>query len=115
MYNDTKVLSGLREIEFEMQSMLNGQTSVYDVASRIWGKAMSLATESPDLMLPLWLIWGSLTDWVESRPGESREAELKMRQAAKEWLELNRDDVASVKAYCNRWVHDEMGYAREQH
>lgn len=107
------ISKGLLQIEREMQSMLAGQTPPYDAAWNIWGKAMSLVTDSPDVMHPFWLIWGSLTDWVENRPDEQQLAETKMRRAATEWLELDRDDVAVVKAYCDRWVYDEMGYARD--
>lgn len=114
MYKKSKVSEGLCEIEHQMRNMQAGQTLAYDAAWAIWGKAMSLATESPDVMHPFWLVWGSLTDWVENRPRERQEAESKMRQAASEWLELNREDVDGVKAYCDRWVYEEMGYARDQ-
>jgi hypothetical protein len=114
MDNDSKVSEGLREIEQEMQCILAGQTPAYDAAWNIWGKAMSLVPESPNVMHPFWLIWGAITDWVENRPAERLEAETKMRQAAQQWFEINRDDVASVKSYCDRWVYDEMGYEGEQ-
>jgi hypothetical protein len=114
MSDTLQISDGLRQIENEMQSLLDRQTPPYDAAWNIYSKAMILVTASPDVMHPFWLIWGSLTDWVENRPGERKEAESKMRQAAFEWLELNREDAVSVKAYCDRWVFDEMGYAREK-
>jgi hypothetical protein len=113
MSTDDEVTKGLFQIENEMRSLLDGQSPSYDAAWSIWGTAMSLVSASPNVMHPFWLIWGSLTDWVENRPEERPQAESKMRQAAREWLELNRDDVAEVKAYCDRWVYDEMGYARD--
>jgi hypothetical protein len=42
----------------------------------------------------LWLMWGSLTDWVENRPSETPEAEEAMRRAASEWLTLADDQSA---------------------
>ncbi|MGN6546356.1 MAG: hypothetical protein ACTHK7_14985 [Aureliella sp.] len=104
---------GLSEIENQMRSLLDAQSPPYDAAWNIWRTAMSLTPMSPSVMHPFWLIWGALTDWVENRPDERAQAESKMRQAAREWLELNRDDAAEVKAYCDRWVYDEMGYARD--
>ncbi|MBL8890559.1 MAG: hypothetical protein JNL67_11330 [Planctomycetaceae bacterium] len=108
-----EISEALRQIEHEMQSMLAGLTQPYEAAWNIWGKAMSSVSTSPSVMHPFWLIWGSLTDWVENRPGERQMAETKMRQAAIEWLGLNRDDVGEVKKYCDRWVYDEMGYSRD--
>jgi hypothetical protein len=113
MNTDPEVANGLLEIENEMRRMLDGQSQPYDAAWKIWDKAMSLVSTSSHVMHALWLIWGSLTDWMENRPEETRHAESKMRQAAKEWLELNRDDANQEKAYLDRWVFDEMGYARD--
>ena len=113
MSNDAAVAKGLLEIEDEMRRMLDGRSLPYDAAWNIWGKAMSLVSPSPDVMHPLWLIWGSLTEWVENRPEERPQAESKMRQAAKEWLDLDLDDAIATKCYCDRWVYDEMGYTRE--
>jgi len=112
MSTDPEVADGLLEIENEMRRILEGRSRPYDSAWKIWAKAMSLISPSPNVMHPLWLIWGSLTDWVENRPEETLQAESKMRQAAKEWLELNRDDANEEKAYLDRWVYDEMGYER---
>ncbi|QEG40196.1 hypothetical protein [Roseimaritima ulvae] len=113
MNTDPEVAKGLLDIENEMRRMLDGQSQPYDAAWKIWGKAMSLTSPSSNVMHAFWLIWGSLTDWVENRPDETLQAETKMRQAAKEWLELNRDDANEEKAYLDRWVYDEMGYARD--
>ncbi len=93
--------------------MVAGEASPYKCAWNIWGKSMSLVAESPDVMHPLWLIWGALTDWVENRPDERREAELEMMRAANEWLALNGDNQEESKAYLDRWVFEEMGYERD--
>lgn len=74
---------------------------------------MSLAIESPDVMHPLWLIWGALTDWVENCPEQSEEAELSMRRAAEEWLALDPDNQSERKECLDRWVFEEMGYERD--
>jgi len=112
MGSDSEIADGLLNIENEMRCMLDGQSTPYHAAWNIWAKAMSLVSASPNIMHPLWVIWGSLTDWVENRPNETLQAESKMRQAAKEWLEVNHDDSIAEKAYLDRWVYDEMGYER---
>lgn len=114
MSTDAEVAEGLLEIEHEMRRILEGRSPPNDAAWNIWDKAMSLVSLSPNVMHPFWLIWGSLTDWVENRPEEREQAEFKMRQAAKEWLELSHDDGTEEKAYCDRWVYGEMGYARDK-
>jgi len=64
-----------------------------------------------DQLHALWLLWGSLTDWVENKPRETSEAEQAMRRAAGEWLPVV-DDETAWRAYFDRWLYDEMGYAR---
>ena len=113
MSTDVEIAKALLEIEDEMRGILEGRSPPYDAAWNIWSKAMSLVSASPNVMHPFWLIWGSLTDWVENRPEQREQAESKMRQAAKEWLDLNRDDAIEKKKYLDRWVYDEMGYARD--
>lgn len=112
MDSDSEITEGLLEIDSAIQRMLRGESSAYDAGWLVWQKAMALATVSPHVMHPLWLIWGALTDWVENRPEEIPEAEAKMRQAGEEWLALNRADPACVKAYMDRWVYEELGYER---
>jgi hypothetical protein len=113
MNGDVAESEALREIEEQMRSMINGDCPPYDAAWIIWGKAASVLT-SPELLHPLWLIWGALTDWVENRPNERSEAESEMLRAAREWLALKRDDAMSRKAYLDRWVYKEMGYGRTE-
>ena len=60
----------------------------------------------------LWLLWGSLTDWVENKPDETALAEAKMRRAAAEWLEV-ADDGLRWRRFFDRWLYDEMGYERK--
>lgn len=103
----------LREIEEQMRRMIDGKCPPYDAAWIIWSKAASVVT-SPELMHPLWLIWGALTDWVENRPHEMPRAESEMLRAAREWLALKPEDAMSRKAYLDRWVYDEMGYGRTE-
>jgi hypothetical protein len=64
-----------------------------------------------DQLHGLWLLWGSLTDWVENKPDEAAEAEEIMRRAATEWL-IVADDETRWRAYFDRWLYDEMGYER---
>jgi hypothetical protein len=103
------ISSALAAIENEMRRMLNGETEPYASGLKIWGAAMSV-TDSPDLMHPLWLIWGALTDWVENRPGEQVAAEAAMLRASREWLAIAASDEKSKSSYLDRWVYQEMGY-----
>lgn len=100
-------------IERWMRKMLQGQLEPYDWGSKVWGMAMGKASESPDVMWPLWLIWGALTDWVEVRPAEKSAAEQEMLRAAREWLALPEGDHAARESYLEGWVYDEMGYERK--
>src|SRR5687768_7452503 len=108
MSSDALVAEKLHDIEHEMCRMIAGVCAPYDAAWNIWGMSMSLVAESPDVMHPLWLIWGSLTDWVENRPAETKNAELEMIRAAREWLDLDQADSRAKEAFLNRWVYDEM-------
>ena len=65
-----------------------------------------------DQLHALWLIWGALTDWVENKPGEAGQAESEMRRAAAEWLAVPDDDEALWRPFFDRWVYEELGYAR---
>lgn len=103
---------GLREIEEQLRMMIDASANTYSAGQRIWETAFPLAPESPDLMWPLWLIWGSLTDHWENRPNERHLAEEEMLRAAREWLDLE-SDAAGRAAYLDRWVYEELGYARK--
>jgi hypothetical protein len=105
--------TALALIERWMSKMLQGQLEPYDWGSKIWSMAFGKASESPDTMWPLWLIWGALTDWVELRPTEKSAAEQEMLRAAREWLALSQGDHAARDSYLDRWVYDEMGYERK--
>lgn len=54
-------------------------------------------------------MWGALTDWVEYKPEEKPKAEAAMMRATKEWLAI---DQGSQTAYFDRWLYEELGYAR---
>jgi hypothetical protein len=109
---DVEESKALKKIEDQMRRMIEGEAKPYDAGLVIWGTAMSVPT-SPDLLHPLWLIWGALTDWAERQPEETIEAEAKMMRAAKEWLSLGSTGLHSRKTYLDRWVYDEMGYQRK--
>jgi hypothetical protein len=111
MSGDVAESEALRKIEDQMRRMIDGDATPYDAGWIIWGTAMSVVT-SPELMHPLWLIWGALTDWVELRPEESAQAEATMVRAAKEWLSIPSAESHARIAYLDRWVYDEMGYER---
>ncbi len=111
MNSDVAESEALRMIEDQMRRMIAGDATPYDAGWIIWGTAMSVIP-SPELMHPLWLIWGALTDWVELRPDESAQAETTMIRAAKEWLSVPSTEAHARKAYLDRWVYEEMGYER---
>jgi hypothetical protein len=113
MSDTADLRSALSAIEADMHRMVAGGAVPYDCARNIWSTAMSVTT-SPEVMHPMWLIWGALTDWVENRPEEIRQAECAMLRAANEWLAIDRDDHVQRKAYLDRWVFDEMGYERKE-
>ena len=65
----------------------------------------------------LHLIWGSLTDAMDApgRGGHEQDAfaVAQMKRAAAEWLEALGAE-SSRRAYLDRWVHEECGYARRR-
>jgi hypothetical protein len=109
--NDRPV--ALLEMEQQMRLMQEGKAKAYDAGRLIWKTAMSNMANSSEIMHPLWLIWGALTDWVEIKPSEVNEAENTMRRASKEWLSLELEDIEARAAYFDRWVYEEMGYKRK--
>ena len=74
---------------------------------------MRHADASHEVMWPMWLLWGALTDWIEVKPEETPQAEAAMRRAAQEWL-ATRDEVEAQRAYFERWLYEEMGIERPQ-
>jgi hypothetical protein len=100
-----------RQVEKAMRLIVSRDGSPYRAGRRVWATAMGHATQSEEVMWPLWLLWGALTDWVEVKPAETREAESAMRRAAREWLALP-DDVDAQRAYFDRWLYEEVGYER---
>lgn len=104
-----KEAEALAYCQEQMRLMLSGEAAPYDAAWQIFGTALS-TLPSPKLMHPLWLIWGSLTDWVENRPEETTAAEAAMLRAAQEWLSL--PNIAAREAYFERWIYDELKYKR---
>lgn len=103
----------LQAIEHEMRQMLEDQIKPYDAGRKIWKASMTQVAHLPDIMHPLWLIWGSLTDWVENHPDQEQKVEVEMRRAAREWLTLTPEDGAARNAYFDRWVYEELGYKRK--
>jgi hypothetical protein len=66
-----------------------------------------------DIAMPLYLVWGSLTDAVDApraNPDPTEAAET-MRRAAREWLSVAPDPEARQR-YLDRWLYEECGYQR---
>lgn len=114
MKTKDEIAAAIKAIEQEMRNMLDGRTDPYAAGWKIWSLALANAVDSPTIMHPFWLIWGSLTDWVENRPKEKAKAESEMLRASREWLSLDRSDSKATTAYLDRWVYEEMGYKREE-
>ena len=111
MVDEAALAVARRDIEACMRLIVARRGSAYRSARRIWGTSMEHAGSSTTLMWPLWLMWGSLTDWVELRPEETELAEAAMARAAREWLSLP-DSAEARRAYFDRWLYDELGYER---
>lgn len=94
-----------------MRLIVSRDRPPYRAGRRIWATAMRHASAADEIMWPLWLLWGALTDWVEVNPNEAAQAEAAMRRAAQEWLSLP-DDAGARRAYFDRWLYEEMGYGR---
>ena len=90
-----------------MRKIVDGEDSAFDSGWRIWGEAFNHVDKSPDILWPMWLLWGALTDWVEVKPDEVDQANAAMRRAAREWLRLPRDSD-SIRQFFDRWL-DELG------
>jgi hypothetical protein len=100
-------------IEAEMTRMLEGCNDPYTVGRKIWEIAFAHASISPEVVWPMWLIWGALTDWVELKPEKEEKAKKEMLRASVEWLAIGRDDSDLRRAYLDRWVYDELGIERK--
>ncbi len=90
-----------------MRKIVAGEGEPYDAGLRIWRDAFSHAAKFQDVVWPMWLLWGALTDWVEVKADQKSLAEQAMRRASREWLDLARDPD-SVKQYFERWF-EELG------
>jgi hypothetical protein len=111
---DASALSAARRgIERTMRLVISRNHSPYRAGLRIWGTAMRHANASEEVMWPMWLLWGALTDWIEVKPEETPQAEAAMRRAAQEWLAVP-DETEAQRAYFERWLYQEMGYERPQ-
>jgi hypothetical protein len=110
--HDDAIDLALRGIDAQLRSIVAGEVDAYSAGWNVWKTAFALAPESPELMWPLWLIWGALTDLIEVKPEEKTEAVIVMRRAASEWLALDGDPRSRI-AYLDRWVL-ETGNARRQ-
>jgi hypothetical protein len=113
-----KHIPGIEEalslINSDMVLIANRIGDSYEAAVRIWSIAFSHAPISPDLMHPLWLIWGQLTDRVETESHARADIDATMRRAAEEWLAIPSSDTDALKIYLDRWVYDEIGYPRPE-
>lgn len=86
-----------------------------DAAAEIWSLGMGSIPAVGDWAHATWLIWGALTDGIDSPRADDdgrRRARDGMRRAASQWLDLDPSDASAVDAYLDRWVYDECGYTR---
>lgn len=59
---DDTVKEALLRINADLRDIAAGDGSAYDAGSRVWGEAFRNADKSLDILWPLWLMWGALTD-----------------------------------------------------
>src|SRR5262245_45625831 len=90
------------------RDLLASQGEVYPTAREIWAEAigggdLDEAGPANEQRHAMWLLWGSVTDWVERKPGDTDSAEDAMRRAAREWLTVV-DDEALWRPYFDRWL-----------
>jgi hypothetical protein len=109
--HDESISAALRRMEADMRSLASSEGDPYEAGRRIWAEAFSLAGESKDLMWPLWLLWGALTDWIEMKPDETHRACEAMRRASREWL-VGGGQANSRRAYFEKWLYEELGIER---
>ena len=104
----------LGEARQHARDLVGGLVPPYEAGRAIWAAALGASGSGRDgsHCWALWLLWGSLTDWVENKPTEAAEAEAAMRRAAAEWLDVV-DDELRWRQYFERWLYDEMGYERK--
>jgi len=81
--------------------------SPYDLAIRLMGELAEEVLTTADFSGGAYAMWGWLTDGLDGPPSYARgltdaEIENLMRQAAKEWLDLDLSS-ASVRRYLARW------------
>src|SRR4051812_48592615 len=110
LYTESEAIAA---IEAEMERMIDDSEDPYSSGRKIWEIAFVHASISPDVVWPMWLIWGALTDWVDMKPEEGARAKQEMRRASREWLALDGDDADLRRAYFDRWVHDELHIERK--
>ena len=105
------ISAALLRIEEDMRSITSRDADPCEAGRRIWAEAFPLAGESKDLMWPLWLQWGGLTDWIAMKPEETHRAQEAMRRASREWL-LGDGQASSRRAYFEKWLYEELGLER---
>lgn len=106
------IAKDLHDMESTMRQIMAGRTMPYEGALHLW-QVSTGHTDSPDLMHPFWLIWGSLTDLVEKKPEKKSEAEASIVRACHEWLALPVDWPDLRHKYMDRWVYTEVEYERK--
>lgn len=99
-------------------SLMEGREEPYVAARAMSGAGFdgSFCEEKapdPEHCKALWLLWGTLTDWIELKPEQSTEAEDSMRRAAAEWLEV-MDEEPKWRDYFQHWLYSEMGIVRPE-
>jgi len=103
----------LRQVDEEMTRIAIMDEGRYEAGSRLWALGMEAAVDEAlrSIAYPMWLIWGCLTDMVDSRRADPEKASILMRRAALEWLDARRLQL-ELKSYLDRWVFLECGYER---
>ena len=98
-----------------VRQIAEGMDDPYDTAFELYRAAMtSVAPEGREgaQAYGLYMLWGALTERVETKPDEREAAFRDMHRAAGEWLRVCDADEAEWRSYFDHWLYEEVGYRR---
>jgi hypothetical protein len=114
-----EALASVRSLCVEL---VEGGRPPYDVGRDIWGIAFAHANEARSLW-GHWVLWGSLTDWVEVEPTSIEQAQWReraggpekaMRDAAQGWLDVEASQTGRDD-YFEHWLYEVIGHQRPEY
>jgi hypothetical protein len=111
----------LASIRSRCVQIAEGDPDLWEVGSEIWATAMThVGVDDSGVLYGLYLIWASLTDWIETPPTTAGQAEWRsraggadqaMRDAARGWLDVEASPRRTTE-YIDYWLYDVIGLER---